>query len=169
MPQYLLSIFLIFFCVQTVFGQSVKGKIRNESGDPVAFASVKTSDFRYGVISDENGFFTLRLPEGKYLLIIRHLGYEEKQLEVETPFLDDLIVVLKAVELELEAVDIEIGKRDPAYGIMKEVIANKKEHQKQFASYTCQTYLKASLEVDTLAKRSERRQMQDSLALDSPP
>ena len=169
MPQHLLSLLLVFFGLQTGFSQSIKGKITDEAGLPIAFASVKTSDLHYGVISDENGQFALQIPAGNYLLIIRHLGFEEQRLELEVPTAGELHIVLKAVDLELEAVEIEIGKRDPAYAIMKAVIANKKEYQKQFESYTCQTYLKASLEVDTLAKRSERRQMQDSLALDTLP
>ena len=91
-----------------------------------------------------------------------------------------LNVSLRPIDVQLETVEIEGGKKDPAYGIMKQVIANKKVHLKQFDNYTCETYMKVSLERDTLAKVQKNDEIsitftfgkkknkgKDSLALDS--
>ena len=71
-------------------------------------------------------------------------------------------IMMEPGDLLLDSVNISIGKRDPAYEIMKQVIDSKKEYIRQFESYVCETYLKVSLETDTLPSRSQLKTMTTS-------
>src|SRR5690242_6033508 len=53
------------------FGQTrtVSGQIKDEKGDPVAFASVVETGTNNGTKADGNGYFTIKIKEGGKLTI----------------------------------------------------------------------------------------------------
>ncbi|MBK7029343.1 MAG: TonB-dependent receptor [Bacteroidales bacterium] len=61
----------------------IKGVLRDISTlQPVPSVSVSISGQQKGVISDANGTFSIQVATGKYVLILQHLTFEEKQVEV---------------------------------------------------------------------------------------
>ena len=61
---------------------------------------------KYGTVSDANGFYTLSVPEGSYLLIFSYVGYKQKEIEVILNRNLTFNVVLNPVETPIEEVQI---------------------------------------------------------------
>jgi TonB-dependent starch-binding outer membrane protein SusC len=78
-----LVILLQVMCISTAIGQntSVRGRVLNEKGAPLAGASVTQKGTNTGVISDNEGGFNLSAPAGA-VLIITAVGYADKEVSV---------------------------------------------------------------------------------------
>lgn len=81
------TIVLLLLMVATAvsFAQNtIKGFVYdNDSGEPVPFANVVLKGTNYGVATDINGFFSInKIPDGKYTLMLRYVGFEEYSEEV---------------------------------------------------------------------------------------
>lgn len=147
------SIFLAFAC--KAWAYQVKGVVRDAEGEPVPYAKVYLENTTNGVVTNIKGEYYMDLANGSYRLAFSSLGYKTlvKDLIVKGGPVT-LDVTLEDEGVEIETVTLTAGRKDPAYAIMEKVIANKKQYIKQFESYKCETYLKASLEVDTLYRKS---------------
>ena len=77
-------LYYIIFITNLAFAQSgVKGKIINENGEPVAFASVVIQEEKIGVDSDTNGFFEItNLHPGTYTIRISFIGFSTKSEKI---------------------------------------------------------------------------------------
>jgi iron complex outermembrane receptor protein len=65
---------------------SVTGAVRDESGQPLAGATVQIRELSKAAVSDEFGSFSFhRVPSGHYTLTIRFVGYEEKSEPIDVP------------------------------------------------------------------------------------
>ncbi|MDB4286177.1 DUF5686 and carboxypeptidase regulatory-like domain-containing protein [bacterium] len=166
--KLLLFFFLVFLGIQAI-GQSLSGRVTDQNGHNVAYATVYLEGTRYAAITNDKGEYSFHVKSGSYRAVFRHIGYEQKALPVVIAGAVILDVELMGTDVQLEIVEINAGKKDPAYAIMKQVIANKKEYVKQFDTYSCNTYLKTLLEKDTLPKRKQRLALIDSLGEDSLP
>src|SRR5688500_4739718 len=80
---------------QTVF--KVSGKVQDESGKPLPFASAFLNQTTLGDRTTEAGTFTIRhIPPGKYELIVSYLGFEPVIMPVEVQAdVKEITVVLK--------------------------------------------------------------------------
>ncbi len=95
------------FCVSLVWAQSraVSGTVSNEAGDPINSASVVVVGSQIGTVTDENGRFTLSVPNQYSRLEVSSLGYNAVQVNIVTGdlritlsegsgrTLDDIVVV----------------------------------------------------------------------------
>lgn len=61
--------------------RSIKGQVTNEQNEPLAGASIKVDGLIIGTVSDENGKFSLVVPE-KSLLIISYVGYQSQKIAI---------------------------------------------------------------------------------------
>ncbi|MEM6271257.1 MAG: DUF5686 and carboxypeptidase regulatory-like domain-containing protein [Bacteroidota bacterium] len=154
---------IVFVLCAVLQGQAhqLRGKVTEPSGDPVPYANVFVENTTYGVVTNVKGEYFLELESGDYTLVVSSMGYETQRVPVKIDGQNQTRdITLPPIGVTLETVNIAENKRDPAYGIMEKVIANKKEYIRQFEAYSRSTYLKASLEVDTLKKKG---QLPDSL------
>ena len=84
----------------------VKGRVVNESGEPMEGASVLVKGTNEGTMTNKNGEFVLQVSSLKAVLVFSSVGYEEWEIDVNTtkavPFIklkplikttDDLVVV----------------------------------------------------------------------------
>ena len=116
-----LYIFLFFqfsiFNFQFALGQcTVKGVLFDEkNGEAIPFANVVLDGTSHGCATDINGFFLInKVPEGKYTLKIKYVGYEEYSEEVT---LVKNKIVTKTIHLKpaaqmLKAVEITDSKKE---------------------------------------------------------
>ncbi|MEM6805150.1 MAG: carboxypeptidase-like regulatory domain-containing protein, partial [Bacteroidota bacterium] len=162
--QLLLLILLSTYSKQ-VFGQSVYGKVQDSKGQEISFVRISVEGSSFGTITDDKGEYELKLAEGTYKLTFQHLNYYKLKKSVKIQGNTRLDVELSLSGVQLNAIEITANKKDPAYAIMKEVIANKKNNLKQFNSYSSETYQKIKLETDTLPSKKEQKILADSLGL----
>ena len=116
-----LYIFLIFqfsiFNFQFASAQcTVKGVLFDEkNGEAIPFANVVLDGTTHGCATDINGFFLInKVPEGKYTLKVKYVGYEEYSEEVT---LVKNKIVTKTIHLKpaaqmLKAVEITDSKKE---------------------------------------------------------
>ncbi|MEN0055090.1 MAG: TonB-dependent receptor [Mucilaginibacter sp.] len=76
----------LFFSSVNVQAQQIKGTIKGhvviQSDGPAENVSITLKDTKYGTITNENGDFSLRAPEGKYTLIVSQIGSKRQETEV---------------------------------------------------------------------------------------
>ncbi|PQJ14721.1 hypothetical protein BST99_02255 [Aureicoccus marinus] len=85
---------------------------------PVEGASVFLSGTTYGTVSSDTGEFLLEVPEGKYSLVVSHLGFKNVVYELNTAELPErLKVVMEEGEIALKEVVLEgkMSAEDRAY------------------------------------------------------
>jgi hypothetical protein len=81
----------------------VSGKITDEYGEPLLFASIMAVGSTVGTTADEEGSYSLSLPMGVTQITVSYVGYESVTLNVTNELLN---VILKANSTMLEEVNI---------------------------------------------------------------
>ena len=83
---------------------AVRGRVIDENGKPISAASVVITGSHMATVSNEDGYFTIKIPESAHRLTISHLGYQTENINVEygkvlkvklfskAIFLDELLV-----------------------------------------------------------------------------
>lgn len=82
----ILTLFTMFMlCGVLAFAQNrvVSGKVADENGNPVPFASIKVKGSKSGVSADANGQYTIRVKDGD-ILEISGTGFKAKDVNVGT-------------------------------------------------------------------------------------
>lgn len=62
--------------------REIKGTIRNEKGEAVSGATVLLAGTSIGTSADENGEFSLRIPQNRNQLIVSSVGYENQSISI---------------------------------------------------------------------------------------
>jgi TonB-dependent starch-binding outer membrane protein SusC len=62
--------------------KTISGKVLNESNQPIVSATVKDKDSNTGTSTNENGDFTLSLPNSAKTLLISSVGYAAKEVAI---------------------------------------------------------------------------------------
>lgn len=79
--------FFLFFCfsLQNAFAQStiVTGKVTGQAGEPISGASVQIKGTNKGTSTDNNGNFSLSVPNANSTLVITSLGFERNEINLE--------------------------------------------------------------------------------------
>ncbi|SFF09605.1 CarboxypepD_reg-like domain-containing protein [Chitinophaga sp. CF118] len=108
-------VFMVFAIGASAQAVSVAGRVIDETGQPVAFASVvilKGSLVIGEKIASEDGSFKLMIDSvGRYVMKIRHTSYVDfsKEIQLQTS-LDSEVIVLKKSEKQLREVTITASK-----------------------------------------------------------
>jgi len=149
---------LIFFTLFLVISAGsragiLKGKITDEKGEPVPFASIYVKNTSFGVSSDLKGNYFLELKNGKYTVVFSFIGFETQEQPVEIKNSTTVLnITLKESASELSGVEIYADKRDIAKDIMKKVRDKRKDYLDKVKNYSCRTYQKISLEKEPIDK-----------------
>ncbi|MBK8393121.1 MAG: ABC transporter permease [Saprospiraceae bacterium] len=126
----------------------ISGKIQNEKGEPLAYVSVYDSSYRYSAISNEGGYFDLKVPESVHIVYFQLLGYETqiKRFDKDEPT-KDLAITLVASSYILPEINVGIAREDPALPIMRKAIKNRVVNSRMVAQYTSKVYGKALVKL----------------------
>lgn len=123
MKFFLLSFFLINFSFasfsQTQF--TVTGKVVDKNTKaPLQAASVFAQNTTFGVATDAEGNFRLKLPSGGYDLIVTFTGYETESIRINSATGDDkdLVIEVKPREKEMQEVSV-VASNEVADGMAK--------------------------------------------------
>jgi hypothetical protein len=142
------SILLLGFSLLSigdVFAQGIKGKVTNEKGEPLPFASIYIRNIGDGVPTNLNGEYEFRVKKGVYDVLAQYMGYSSELKTVVV--LEDwasLDFELKDQEYLLQEVVVKTGQEDPALTIMRKAISKAKFHRMQVQEYSMMVYLKGT-------------------------
>jgi hypothetical protein len=150
----IIRIILISLISTTVSNaQILKGKITNQSGDPIQYSSVYIQELKQGTTSNTKGDYEIKLPEGKYTVVYQNLGFQPVYVNI---LLSDKTitkdVVLPVQYYELPEVRITASGEDPAYIIMRKVIGLAPYYLNNISHYKAEVYLKGNLVLNKIPK-----------------
>ena len=151
--KYLLALF-ISITVSICFAQGgLKGRVLNQDGEPLPYATIYIKQMGSGSISGARGQYELRLAPGSYDISFQFLGYATERVSVEVA--GEMItrdIILPKQAYRLTAAEVKAGKEDPAYPIMRKAIAKSKFHSQQLDAYSCEVYLKGGGRIVDMPK-----------------
>lgn len=154
--------FLIFTLVSSQsLGTPIRGMVTEESGEPLPFVSVYLEGTTQGVATDLDGKYKLEVAPGTYRVVYQMMGFDTQTIEVtvgDTPVIKN--VILASTAMELAGVTIMSSGRDPAYAIIEDAMAVRKDHLHAVRGYSRTTYVRLTsetlpmkgLRVDTVGK-----------------
>lgn len=109
---YIKLLFLLF-ASNSIFSQTIiSGKVQDESGKPLAAASVFLASTSFGTVANEAGQFRLMgMTPGRYDLVVSCMGYQTFSKSIDTRnATEPLTIVLKPKADELDNVTIGPGE-----------------------------------------------------------
>lgn len=136
-----LLLFFIGFSLQAQI--TVKGKVTDEANNPLPYVNVLVKDTTIGTITDDEGYFSLRLdnPKNTDVIEISLLGFKTEsinfnskitffkiKLKEENDFLDEVVLVTRPKKRLKK-------KENPAYKILKEVWKRKRKNGLKLVDY----------------------------------
>ena len=131
--KYFFSIFCC--CCFNAYSQyTISGKIQNVKGEELPYASIYLVHSKVGAVSEENGNFTLKIPEGNSFrkldtLIVSYVGYDLKKIPIY--FNNKVLllnVTLQASPIQLKEIIILPGKEYTPEEIVKRAIKQVKKN-----------------------------------------
>ncbi len=92
---------------------TISGTLKDAlSGEDLLYASVYAMEKSIGVTSNEYGYFSLSLPEGKYTLKISYIGYQTKTIEITLDKNKKQNIELKSDMQQLTEVTVTAKRKD---------------------------------------------------------
>jgi hypothetical protein len=137
--------------------QILKGKITNQNGEPIQYATVYIQQLRHGTTANTKGDYELRLPAGKYMVTYQSLGFEP--IFADITITDNTIVknvTLPVQYYQIPEVRISASGEDPAYIIMRKVIGMAPYYLNNVSYYKAEVYLKGNLVINRIPKILQR-------------
>ena len=152
--NHIIRIFLlILISTPASQAQILKGRITNQSGDPIQYSTVYIQELKQGTTSNSKGDYEIRLPAGKYVVIYQNLGFQPVFVSIiisnKTITKD---VVLPVQYYEIPEVRITATGEDPAYIIMRKVIGMAPYYLNNVSYYKAEVYLKGNLVINRIPK-----------------
>lgn len=85
---------------------TLSGKVTSSDGSPMAQATLAVEGTSYGTYSDNNGNYTLSLPEGKYILTASFVGFKSQRKNIELRRKKSVDFVLQEDAVGLKDVEV---------------------------------------------------------------
>jgi hypothetical protein len=140
-----------------LFSQVLKGKITNQYGEPIPYATVYIKEIRQGTLANTKGDYSIKLSPGKYAFTFQSMGYEPVYEEIVLS--DGTVtrnVILPVQYYQVPEVRITASGEDPAYIIMRKVIGMAPYYLNHISFYKAEVYLKGNLAVNNIPRLIER-------------
>lgn len=148
--NFLLALPLLLFA--NMAKAQISGKVTDENGEPVAYATIYLRNTSNGTVSNAEGEYKLNVAKGPQEIVFQYIGYKQ---HIEKVNVGDKPVRVNA---RLEPSDLQLDEMvvssiDPAVRIMREAIAKRGFYKKKGANYACDVYIKGFYKmVDTPKK-----------------
>lgn len=103
--KYLVFLCMFYCALSTVAQTNIQGRVKDSNGNPLVGVSVVVKGATIGTLTDADGYFTIKVPGQKTVLIFSFLGYKKQSIDVvgsknisvvmqeDNSLLDEVIVV----------------------------------------------------------------------------
>ena len=149
MRTALLFLLLLLALTQSSWAQVVSGKIADESGEPLPFATVTVAGSEgRGTTASVDGAYRIDLGGQGGTLEFRYVGYALHKETIAASSKSVVVdVVLAEAAYELSAPTISASAEDPAYRIMREAAARRAGYLRDDPRYEVDVYIKGFFRV----------------------
>ncbi|MAO11646.1 MAG: hypothetical protein CMC07_12475 [Flavobacteriaceae bacterium] len=153
--KHFLFLFLLISSSILVAQTKVSGTIKDASGEPLPFVNVIFKSSNEGTISNEEGRFYLESDSSYDAVVFSFIGFETKEVSLETKNTYKMEVVLEEEASALDEVVIISGKQpkenNPAIDILRKIWENRRENGvKKFKQYSYDKYEKLEFDLNTI-------------------
>ena len=154
MRHILLTILISFSLFATSTAQIIKGKITNQSGEPIPYSTVYIQELRQGTTSNTKGDYEIKIPAGKYMVTYQSLSYSPVFENITITEKNTVIknIILPLQYYQIPEVRISATGEDPAYIIMRKVIGLAPYYLSNISYYKAEVYLKGNLVINKIPK-----------------
>ncbi|MCU0461660.1 MAG: DUF5686 family protein [Bacteroidales bacterium] len=145
----LLSILLTSLALNA---QVLKGRVTNDKGEAVQYATIYIQELRQGTTATIKGDYELKLAPGKYQVTYQSLGYGQVVHNIAIsghPVVLDVVLPLQYYMIP--EVRITATGEDPAYGIMRKAIGMAPYYLNNISYYKADVYLKGNVLVNKIS------------------
>jgi hypothetical protein len=163
--RHFFLIFLMLVSTSVISSSQVlKGKITNQSGNPVQYSTIYIQELKQGTTSNTKGDYEIKIDPGKYLVTYQSLGFSPVFVNITITNQQTITknVVLPVQYYEIPEVRITASGEDPAYIIMRKVIGLAPYYLNNVSYYKAEVYLKGNLVINKIPKL-----LQKSLKMES--
>lgn len=111
---HLFILTLIWLVSEPSLAADISGSVRDTDDNPIAGANVVLAGADYGASTDLDGLFKIfGVPNGKYTLIVSHLGYVSQSQTLQLPgnIVSDLVFKLAIDRLALKDIEVKIKRQ----------------------------------------------------------
>lgn len=142
------KIFLLFLIscltITSLNAATISGKITDEAGEALPFASVYIKGTSIGTSSNEDGFYSFSVQEGNYQLVFQYVGYQLFSKEINVKKVNiEVNATLQSAQVELAEVVVNADE-DPAYRVIREAIKKRKYYKNLVKKYSYNAYVKGT-------------------------
>ncbi len=147
MKSTVLTTLLLFVLQQSLMAGIIKGRITDENGEGLPFATVLEKGTTNGTSANGDGYYTLEVQEGSHTITAQYIGYQPTTRQVNSATDKEVNFKLQPQRLEVKEVTIKANGEDPAYPIMRKVIEKRKYHADLVKTFETDVYLKGVLRL----------------------
>lgn len=138
----ILSVICFFSTAQTL----VKGRVTNQYGAILPYASVYIKGNTKGTVANAEGYYSLELSAGKYTLVCAYVGYQKIEKKIEIGNTSEVLdFKLNFQQTELTDVVVKANAEDPAYAIIRNAIKKRKEYLNEVEQWQVMVYMKGMI------------------------
>ena len=153
--NYFYFLLLLFTSISLHSQSKVSGEVKDEFGDPIAYANVFFKNSNDGTITNENGRFYLETYDTHTSLVFSFVGYKTLEILLSEKNNFKMNIILEEESASLKEVVIFSGKQskknNPAIDILKKIWENRRANGvKKFKQYTYNKYEKLEFDLNTI-------------------
>ena len=161
MKNYLIILFSLITLSPLLSQTVIRGKVIDaETGDPIPFANVVIKGSTVGSPTDFDGYYEIKGDAESDTLVVSYIGYERKMKVYQRGITQTLNFQLTPEATSLGEFVITPGKKseNPAFPIMRQVMANKNANDKrQLAGYEYESYNKIEFDIDNITDKFRQK------------
>ncbi len=138
----------------------VRGRVTDSEGQPLQFASVAFVGTTVGMVTDEEGLYSLETRDSVHTLQASMMGYITEERTVTPHTYTQIDFQLKTADISIDQVVITPGE-NPAFPILDSMIRRKAlNNPDRYERYHTETYTKMELGLTNIKEHFRNRRMQ---------
>lgn len=148
--EYFKEIIIIsgYFLMPVLLIGQISGTVSNPEGEPLAYATISFENSSKGTSTNLSGQYQLSISPGLYTLKYQYLGYETVTYKINYTGQPEVIdIVLNEESFQLSEITITADGEDPAYAVMRKVIAEREKNKKAINNYIGDIYIKGMIKT----------------------
>jgi len=130
----------------------LSGRITDNLGQPLPFASVYFQGTSVGTTSNAEGYYQLefdpKVQPDTSAVVFQYVGFETRVIPVSRSSGPQVLdVILEEEAIILSTVTVRPADEDPAYAIIREAIKKRRFYLELVPAYRCNVYIKGGLRI----------------------
>ena len=150
--KHILAVFILFFSIQV--SSQIVGKVVDSKGNPLPFVNIYLESSYVGTTSNDDGNYILDVEKkSKYKVIFQFLGFKtvSKTIEISSfPYILNINMVEESTSLAEVVIS---NKEDPAYRIIRETMARRKDNSERIGEYKADFYSRGVWRMDSIPEK----------------